>query len=64
MKERIEKEIDRLQSELNKGTKQREDLRKKLNQTETQMVFIQGSIRSLQQLLIDEEAMELEDDSE
>ena len=64
MKDRILKELERLQGELKKGQEQREALSDKLRKTETQMVFIQGAIHVLKLLMEEDTPKESEDASE
>jgi predicted nucleic acid-binding Zn-ribbon protein len=64
MKDRILKELERLQGELRKGQEQREALVDKLRKTETQLVYIQGAIHAMKLLMEDETPKESEDASE
>jgi predicted nucleic acid-binding Zn-ribbon protein len=66
MKDRILKELDRLQGELQKGQEQREALVYKIRKTETQLVFIQGAIHAMKRLTeeITDASVEAEDDEE
>lgn len=64
MRDRIVKELERLQLELKKGQEQREALSEKLRKTETQLVYIQGALHAMKLILEDEIPKESEDASE